>query len=54
MATDKQISYIAFLARKQGKTLGDVIFDYTGEPSFNIRRLRRDHASDIITQLLNA
>lgn len=54
MVTDKQINYIAFLARKQGKSLGEVIFDYTGEPSFNPRLLRRDHASDIIDQLKRA
>ena len=51
MATEKQISYIALLARQQGKTLGEVLYDYTGEPGFNARRLRKDHASDIIDML---
>ncbi len=54
MITEKQISYIAFLARRQGKTLGEIVFDYTGDPSFNARHLLKVDASRIIDTLKGA
>jgi len=54
MITEKQINYIAVLAKKAGKTVGDVVFDFSGMPGCNVRSLTRGEASYIIDSLLKA
>lgn len=54
MITDKQINYIGYLARTAGRTVGDIVYDFTGDPTANVRRLTKGEASYLIDSLLKA